>query len=191
MVGHTKWPTENICSSLRRITSMSTVFMCIPCRKKAYIPATSVASANFSACMQLIMMRWGGALGAEHCWAVCWARLLKSFGAEQILHTRWTTEKIAHACVEIKSMTTDFMCIPPGKKHRYLPRPSPVETILLSRSLSWCAGAAVLRLTQCWVVLGTPPIEDFGSISSHAQSTAATYFICAVKSDVVHRIVVC
>ena len=31
----------------------------------------------------------------------------------------------------------------------------------------------------------------FGSITSHAQSTACTYFIGAVKSDVVHRIVVC
>ena len=63
---------------------MSTVFMCIPCRKTAYIPATSFASANFSADMQLIMMRWGGALGAEQSWAVCWACFLKSFGPEQI-----------------------------------------------------------------------------------------------------------
>ena len=35
------------------------------------------------------------------------------------------------------------------------------------------------------------PREDCGSITSHAQSTAATHVICAVKSDVVHRIVVC
>ena len=48
-----------------------------------------------------------------------------------------------------------------------------------------------MRLTQCWVVLGTPLIEDFGFITSHAQSTACTYCIGAVKSDVVHRIVVC
>ena len=44
---------------------MSTLFMCTHCRKKTHIPATSVASANFSAHMQLIMMRWGGALGAD------------------------------------------------------------------------------------------------------------------------------
>ena len=37
---------------------------------------------------------------------------------------------------------------------------------------------------------GTPN-EDFGCITSHAQSTAATHVICAVTSDVVHRIVVC
>ena len=34
-------------------------------------------------------------------------------------------------------------------------------------------------------------IEDFGCIASHAQSTAATYFTVAVKSDVVHLIMVC
>jgi len=51
----------------------------------------------------------------------------------------------------------------------------------------WCA---VLGADQCWVVLWTP-IEDYGCITSHAQSTAATYFTGAVKSDVVHLIVVC
>ena len=61
--------------------------------------------------MQLVMVRWCGVLGAEQCWAVCWARL--------------------------------------------------------------------------------PPIEDFGSITSHAQSTAATYFTSAVKSVVVHLVMVC
>ena len=35
------------------------------------------------------------------------------------------------------------------------------------------------------------PNEDFGCITSHAQSTAATYFTGAVKSDVVHLIMVC
>ena len=36
-----------------------------------------------------------------------------------------------------------------------------------------------------------PPNEDFGCITSHAQSTAATSFTCAVKSDSVHLIMVC
>ena len=43
---------------------------------------------------------------------------------------------------------------------------------------------------QCWVILWTPN-EDFGCITSHAQSTAATCFTGAVKSDVVHLIMVC
>ena len=51
----------------------------------------------------------------------------------------------------------------------------------------WCGGFGD---EQCWVVLWTPN-EDFGCITSHAQSTAATHVICAVTSDVVHRIVVC
>ena len=42
----------------------------------------------------------------------------------------------------------------------------------------------------CWVVLCTT-IEDYGCITSHAQSTAATYFLAAGKSDVIHLIVVC
>ena len=43
---------------------------------------------------------------------------------------------------------------------------------------------------QCWVGPWTPN-EDFGCITSHAQSTAATYFAVAVKSDVVYLIMVC
>ena len=43
---------------------------------------------------------------------------------------------------------------------------------------------------QCWVGLWTPH-EDFGCITSPAQSTAATYFAVAVKSDVVYLIMVC
>ena len=43
---------------------------------------------------------------------------------------------------------------------------------------------------QCWVVLWTSN-EDFGCITLHAQSTAATSFIGAVKSDVDRLIMVC
>ena len=51
----------------------------------------------------------------------------------------------------------------------------------------WCA---VLVAALCWVVLWTP-VEDYGCITSHAQSTFATFFTFAVKSHVVHLIVVC
>ena len=51
----------------------------------------------------------------------------------------------------------------------------------------WCA---VLGAEQCWVVLWTT-IEDYGCITSHAQSTTTTYFTGAEKSDVIHLIVVC
>ncbi len=33
--------------------------------------------------------------------------------------------------------------------------------------------------------------EDLGCVASHAQRTAATYFTGAVKSDVVHIVMVC
>ena len=42
---------------------------------------------------------------------VCWAFLLQSFGAEQIGDTKWPTKVFAHACVEIQSMSTPFMCV--------------------------------------------------------------------------------
>ena len=46
-----------------------------------------------------------------HFIVVCWALLLQSFGAEQIVHTRWPTEIFARACVEVKPISTPFMCI--------------------------------------------------------------------------------
>ena len=109
-------PTETFAHARVDVKPMSISFMCIPCRNKAWIAAASSACPKYSAFRQLMMIRWGGALGAEQRWAVCWACLLKSFGAEQILHTRWPTEIFAHACVEIKSMSTDFMCIPSRNK---------------------------------------------------------------------------
>ena len=47
---------------------------------------------------------------------------------------------------------------------------------LVVNSAGWCYG---------------PPIEDFGCITLYAQSTAARLFAVAVKSDVVHLVVVC
>ena len=40
----------------------------------------------------------------------------KSFGVEQIVHTRWPAEIFAHACVEIKPISIPFMCIPSRNK---------------------------------------------------------------------------
>ena len=51
-----------------------------------------------------------------HLIVVCWAFLLQSFGGEQIGHTRWPTEIFAHACVEVKLISTPFMCIPSCNK---------------------------------------------------------------------------
>ena len=51
----------------------------------------------------------------------------------------------------------------------------------------WCGGFGD---EQCWVVPWTPN-EDFVCITSHARSTAATSFTCAVTSDGVHRIMAC
>ena len=51
----------------------------------------------------------------------------------------------------------------------------------------WCGGFGD---EQCWVVPWTPN-EDFVCITSHARSTAATSFTCAVTSDGVHLIMVC
>ena len=54
-----------------------------------------------------------GAVNSEvaHLIMVYWAFLLQSFGAEQIGDTGWPTPVLAHACVEIKSISTPFMCV--------------------------------------------------------------------------------
>ena len=77
------------------------------------------------------------------------------------------TNIFARACVEVKFMSIPFSCIPSRNK----------------------AGGG-FGDEQCWVGPWTPN-EDFGCITSHAQSTAATYFAVAVKSDVVYLIMVC
>ena len=61
-----------------------------------------------------------GAVNSEvaHLIMVCWAFLLQSFGAEQIGDTRWPTKVFAHACVEIKSISTPFMCV--SSRHKTL-----------------------------------------------------------------------
>ena len=82
----------------------------------------------------------------DHLIIVWWVLLLQSFGAEQIGHTRLPTNIFGHACVEIP-----FSCI-------------------LSRNK---AGGGFGH-EQCWVILWIPN-EEFGCITSHAQSTAATY----------------
>ena len=53
---------------------------------------------------------------ALHLIVVCWAFLLISFGVEEIVHTRWPTDTFAHACAEIKSISTSFMCSPSRNK---------------------------------------------------------------------------
>ena len=52
---------------------------------------------------------------------------------------------------------------------------------------------ALVRHSCCCTVLGVLwiPVEDYGCITFHAQSTAAPHFTLTVKSDVVHLIVVC
>ena len=82
------------------------------------------------------------------------------------------------------------MCIPYCNKAWKAATSFASESILLSWSLSCCTGAAFLVLKSAGWCCGARN-EDFGCITSHAQSTAATYFICAVRSDVVHLIVVC
>ena len=80
-----------------------------------------------------------------------------------------------------------FMCIPSHKAEKaatYFVSLKYSAFMQLSR-VRWCG---VFGAEQCWGILWTP-IEDFGCITSHAQSTAATYFTGAVKSDVVHLIV--
>ena len=93
--------------------------------------------------------------------------LVAVFGAAQIGHTRLPTNIFAHACVDVKFMSLPFSCISSRNK----------------------AGGA-FGDERRWVVLWTHN-EDFGCITSHARSTAATYFTGAVKSDVVHLIMVC
>ncbi len=92
---------------------------------------------------------------------------MQSFGADHIGHARLPINIFAHACVEVKFMSIPFSCAPSRNK----------------------AGGG-FGDEQCWVVLCTL-IEDFGCIALHAQSTAATYVTVAVKSDVVHLIMVC
>ena len=77
------------------------------------------------------------------------------------------TNIFARACVEVKFMSIPFSCIPSRNK----------------------AGGG-LGGEKCCVGLWTAN-KDFGCITSHAQSTAATYFTVAVKSDVVYLIMVC
>ena len=91
-----------------------------------------------------------------HLIVVCWAFLLQSFGAEQIVHTRWPTDIFAHACVEVKPISTPFMCMPSRNKAKI------AATSFASRKYSafmqqiMVRRCGVLGAEQCWVVLWTP-----------------------------------
>ena len=61
-----------------------------------------------------------------HLIVICWALLLQSLGAEQIVHTRLPTEIFVHACVEVKPISIRLCAFTPATKHRWLPRRSPV-----------------------------------------------------------------
>ena len=64
--------------------------------------------------------------GVVHSIVVCWALLLQSFGAEQILHTRWPTEFCFHGYVQVKPISIPLCATTLATEHRQLPRRSPV-----------------------------------------------------------------
>ena len=82
-------------------------------------------------------------------------------------HARMPSNIFARACVADKFMSIPYSCITSRNK----------------------AGGG-LGGEQCCVGLWTSN-EDFGCITSHAQSKAATYFTVAVKSNVFYLIMVC
>ena len=52
-----------------------------------------------------------------HLIMVCWAFLLQSFEAENLVHTRWPTEVFAHACVDVKTISIPLCASPPLTQH--------------------------------------------------------------------------
>ena len=111
---------------------------------------------------------------------ICWACLLQSFGAETIGHTRWPVKSdVVHLIMVCWAQQSIDSC-----------RVRSSLKYCASYRLSWCIGAPVLRMNAAGWSYGACN-EDFGSITSHAQSSAATYFICSVRFVVVHLIVVC
>ena len=127
--------------------------------------------------------------GVHHIMA-CWELMLQSFGAEQIGHTAWPTNKFAHACVEVKHISIPFSCIPSRNKAEIgaTSVASLKYSAFMQLTMVHCCGG--FGDEQCWVVPWTTN-EDFVCITSHARSTAATSFTCAVTSDGVHRIMAC
>ena len=115
---------------------------------------------------------------------------MQSFGAEQIGHTRWPTNIFAHACVEVKHISIPFSCIPSRNKAEIgaTSFASLKYSAFMQLTMVHCCGG--FGDEQCWVVPWTTN-EDFVCITSHARSTAATSFTCAVTSDGVHRIMAC
>ena len=115
---------------------------------------------------------------------------MQSFGAEQIGHTGWPTNIFAHACVEVKHISIPSSCIPSRNKAEIgaTSFASLKYSAFMQLTMVHCCGG--FGDEQCWVVPWTTN-EDFVCITSHARSTAATSFTCAVTSDGVHRIMAC
>ena len=163
-IGHTRLPTNIFAHACVEVKFMSIPFSCIPSRNKA-----------------------GGGFGDEQCWVVSWTLnedlcciasnaqgtaatcfigavksdvvylimvclvlLLQLLELDRLATLGCRHAFIVHACVEVKFMSILLSCIPSRNK----------------------AGGG-FGDEQCWGGLWTPN-EDFGCITSHAQSTAAT-----------------
>ena len=94
------------------------------------------------------------------------------------------------SCVEVQSLSVPLCASFPATKQIKLPRPLQFEVFCFHIA----SHGALVRHFSGMNTAGWshgPPNEDFGCITSHAQSTVATYNTGAVSPDVVHLIVVC
>ena len=94
------------------------------------------------------------------------------------------------SCVQVKSLSVPLCASLPATKHIKLPRPLQFEVFCFHIASHGALGRHFSGMKIAGWSHGTPN-EDFGCITSHAQSTVATYFTGAVSSDVVHLIVLC
>ena len=86
----------------------------------------------------------------------CWVLTLQSFGTEQIGHTRWPTNKFAHACVEAKHISIPFSCILSRNKAEIGATSfASVKYSAFTRlvMVHWSRG---FKDEHCWVVLWSP-----------------------------------